>query len=533
MFKLTRRVDKEDVAQQISVYRRLLLVAGGVYLFWWFAIVWILPQAFNPFLSRFAVCAFIFLVWLLSFKSEKVRRHLPFLAFVSVWLITLHYYYLFYENGGDSNWIVGAYITVIAINLCLLSTGRLLSYSIFVLALSIAVAFALPHLEKSVFLPGIVTILIQANMGLHARLSVIKNLFDSNQRFQLLFHSTFDGLIVHDRGLILNVNESMGHISGFSPAELIGKSVFDILDPSERSLVQAKLSLDEVPPYETKGLRKDGRLIDVEVRAKSFLYDNKPAKLVAVQDISDRKKAETERIKALALVENLRVRDEFISIASHELKTPISSLKLQTQIIESDLREGGNEVDSQEKITEAISLFNRQIDRLTELVEAMLDIPRISAGKFTLEVGDVDLVGLAKKTISLMAAQNDNTGAPPMTLEAPAKVIVHGDRRRLEQVLENLLSNAIKYGDHNPITIKILDENSGTSLIVEDHGLGIAPEYLSRIFDRFERAISARNISGLGLGLYITRQIVEAHGGKLSVESELGRGSRFKVWFPH
>lgn len=521
-----------EYTRDIALYRRLLVIAGGVYLGWWLGIHLILPNAFNPLPSRLAVVTVIFAIWGLSFVSAWVRARVRLFLIASTWLITLHFYFLFYENGGDANWVIGSYITVIAINLCLLTAASLLSYSVYVTVLSALMAYLLPHLRDSIFLPGLLTILVQANMGLRARASIIRNLIASNERFQLLFHATFDGIIVHEGGKILTTNESMSQISGFSREELVGRSVLDILAPEERATVQVKLGQDEVIPYETHGLRKDGRITDVEVRAKNFQYDGRSVRLVTIQDISDRKKADRERVKALTAIENLRVRDEFISIASHELKTPISSLKLQTQMIERDLKHGVSDLDTPEKIADVMALFHRQIDRLTELVESMLDVSRISAGRFTLDLADVDLAELARQSVKLMSVHTLSTGAPPIEVRVPQSLVVKGDRRRLQQVIENMLSNSLKYGNRKPISVELRTDAAEAQLIFRDHGLGIAPEFLPRIFDRFERAISARNISGLGLGLYITRQIVESHGGTVSVTSDLGVGSVFTVHLP-
>lgn len=523
--------ENEQFIQELKTYRRILVLAGTVYLLWWFAVKLSLPQAYNPFLSRSLVVAIIFAFLGWTYVAAWAQNNIRLLVFASVWLITAHFYYLFYENGGDSNWIVGTYITVIAINLCFVHTPSLLAYSIFVAFLSSAVVVLIPSLRDSIFLPGLLTILLQANISLRTRQGIIKNLMESNERFQLLFHSTFDGILVHENGRILNVNESMTKISGFARHELIGKSVLDILDPSVHTSVSAKFSLDDIPPYQTKGLTKDGKIIEVEVRAKPFIYDRRPAKLVTVQDMRDRKKAEEEKIKSLTLAENIRVRDEFISIASHELKTPISSLRLQTQMLEKDLRRNVNLAGGAEEVEEAVQLFKRQIDRLTELVDSMLDVSRISAGRFIIEWDEVDLVKLSRQAIDLLSTQNSSTGAPPILLHAPTELKMQGDHRRLEQVLENLLSNAIKYGAGKQITVKIGSSSEEILIEVLDQGIGIEAHAIHKIFERFERAVSSRNISGLGLGLYITRQIVEAHGGHLSVESEPGRGSNFRVHF--
>lgn len=509
--------------KELSQYRKLLGYTGLVYFIWWFAVELLFPNAFNPFLSRLAVVLCVFAVFAASYVSAVVRNHLRILFIVSTWLVTLHYFYLFLGNQGDVNWIVGCYITIIALNLCFNSNAALLTYSVLVFVLSLIMVVLLPELRDSVFLPGVVTIILQANVSLRSRIGTIQNLRESNDRFQLLFNSTFEGVIVHDGQRTLDVNEALLKMLGFTREELIGRDSFEIIHPSERATSIEKMRSGDSTPTETKAVTKDNRVIDIEVRGKDFIYNKRPVRLVTIQNISDRKRAERDRVAALTLAENVRVRDDFISIASHELKTPLTTLQLQVKLIERDLRKDFSKIISPEKMHEVMHLFDRQISRLTELVETMLDVSRISAGRFVLSLQKVDLAVIVREMV----------GRLPVRIEGSESVIISGDQARLEQVVVNLLTNAQKYGAGNPITVRVHHGSTYAILEVEDQGIGIAPEYLDRIFNRFERAISARNITGFGLGLYITKQIVEAHGGRISVKSQLDKGSLFTVQLPN
>lgn len=502
-----------------------------MYFFWWFAVDFLLPGSFNPLRSRLFVCLVIFGILGLSYFSDKVRQSLRFLFVASCWLVTAHYFYLFHGNGGAMDWVVGSYITIIAINLALLSRFELMSYSAFVMGISGFLTWMLPGLNHSVFFPGMVTILIQANIGMRNRLELIKTLEASNRRFQLLFNSTFEGVFVHENGIIVNVNDALTRMFGFSRDEFIGRSILDILPPDEHDRALQGMRLENSEPYQSKGMTRSGTMIDVEFRAKNFLDGKRLARLVTVLDISDRKRVEREKIKTLAMKENVRIRDEFISIASHELRTPISTLKLQTQLIERDLKKSDERRISKESAQEFIALFHRQIDRLTELVEAMLDVSRISGGKLSLEVRQFDLSHLLRETVESLQLQADKS-AVFFQMDFPESLLIAADRRRIEQVVENVLTNALKYGDGKPVTIRVYSLNSQAVVEVEDQGIGIGEEYLDRIFERFERAISPRNISGLGLGLYIARQIARAHGGTITVKSKLGYGSTFTIKIP-
>jgi PAS domain S-box-containing protein len=229
--------------------------------------------------------------------------------------------------------------------------------------------------------------------------------------------------------------------------------------------------------------------------------------------------------------ESVRARDEFLSIASHELKTPLTSLKLQSQIRHRRLLKGEFSFFDEENLKKMFLMDERQIQRLTHLIEDMLDISRINTGKFDLQTEKFDLCILIGEVLESYSGQIAEKEVK-VNLSCEQELIGNWDRFKLEQVIINLLTNALRYGKKKPVEIRAFVCDDLACVIVEDQGLGIAPENQKRIFERFERAISANEISGLGLGLYIVRRIVEMHGGTVEVDSELGRGSRFTVRLP-
>ncbi|RKH61446.1 PAS domain S-box protein [Corallococcus llansteffanensis] len=223
--------------------------------------------------------------------------------------------------------------------------------------------------------------------------------------------------------------------------------------------------------------------------------------------------------------ESIRARDEFLSIASHELKTPLTSMKLRVQQLESVLT--ADRPLPTEKVSRMLEVFGSQLQRLSELVEHLLDVTRINEQRLDLHLESMDLVAVARGVASHLAEQLEKTGCE-FALVAPEPVWGRWDRLRMEQVMFNLLTNAMKYGAGRAIRMEVGLHEGKARLLVEDHGMGIPREAQDRIFERFERAAS-RNYGGLGLGLFITRQIVQAHGGSISVESTPGLGSRFVV----
>ncbi|MBI2894789.1 MAG: response regulator [Deltaproteobacteria bacterium] len=235
--------------------------------------------------------------------------------------------------------------------------------------------------------------------------------------------------------------------------------------------------------------------------------------------------------KALGEAEEaLRVRDEFLSIASHELKTPLSALVLHLESLLKVLRARPDEGESAwiaGKIAKAI----RSAGRVSTLIDTLLDVSRIATGRLELSLETLDLGPLVREVAERFAEEAHLAGCA-LRVDAAAGVIGEWDRLRVEQVLSNLLSNAVKYGPGRPIDVALEADGAVARLSVRDRGIGISPEDVARVFERFERAVSARHFGGLGLGLYITRQIVEAHGGHVHVDSTPSEGSTFIVELP-
>ena len=228
--------------------------------------------------------------------------------------------------------------------------------------------------------------------------------------------------------------------------------------------------------------------------------------------------------------EAIRMRDEFLSIASHELNTPLTPLQLHLQRLQRVMSDSSGEHVSSAQVSQVVDVAQRQTRRLARLVHELLDISRIRLGRLELNLEEQDLAEVARDVVARTCTELGPTDSV-LTVQAEQPVIGQWDRSRLEQVLGNLLTNAIRYGQGKPVEVTVRAEEDTACLMVRDRGIGIPPEHLQRIFERFERAAS-RNYGGLGLGLYIVRQIVESHGGTISVESEPGRGSLFTVKLP-
>lgn len=230
-----------------------------------------------------------------------------------------------------------------------------------------------------------------------------------------------------------------------------------------------------------------------------------------------------------ATQEAVRMRDEFLAVASHELRTPMTSLGLSLQSL---LRATRSEKPTDRKATEDLLLRAcRQNDRMNRLIEELLDVSRFDAGRISLAPVEVELGALVRDVVVQFEFDLQRSQCP-LQIRGDAAVVGVWDRSRLEQVVTNLLANAIKFGAGKPITIIISKEAGSARLAVTDQGIGIAPDQQARIFERFGRAVSVRHYGGLGLGLYICRRIAEAHGGSIRVESGQSVGSTFVLELP-
>ncbi len=224
-------------------------------------------------------------------------------------------------------------------------------------------------------------------------------------------------------------------------------------------------------------------------------------------------------------------REDFLTIASHELRTPITLLHMNLQRLERTVRKTFPNQSSSE-VLDSIKSSKEASMHLVSLVDSLLDISNVRSGNLNLHCKPFDLCDLIRQVVHGFKEFADQHQTAFSVKLPDGELMGDWDRDRIEQVLYNLISNAIKYGDKREITIRAFEAGMDVCFSVQDQGLGIAPEMQLKVFDRFERAISYSNISGLGLGLYISRQIVEAHRGKISVESALHQGSCFTVILP-
>jgi PAS domain S-box-containing protein len=338
--------------------------------------------------------------------------------------------------------------------------------------------------------------------------------------------STADGIVVVDHSGRMVVHNKRFWSMWSIPPELMESAVDErLIAFTERQLVNPagfRSRLDEIVGTPELEIRDEMELLDGRIFERysgpQWAGDRIIGRVWCFRDVTAQRRAERD------LARSVRVRDEFISVASHELFTPITSLALTIRGLSES--QAANEIR-----TRLLRSAERQISRLSRLVGELLDVTRIDLGRLSLNLEEVDLCDVARETVERLMPELERDHVR-VELDAPSGVVGRWDRSRLEQVVTNLVANAIKFGRGEPIAIEVRGDGTTATLAVSDKGIGIDADRLSLIFERFQRGVSSRHFAGLGLGLFIGRQIVEAHGGGIDVSSQPGVGSRFRIQLP-
>ncbi|MBZ4332385.1 PAS domain S-box protein [Corallococcus interemptor] len=348
-------------------------------------------------------------------------------------------------------------------------------------------------------------------------------------RFKTTLDATLDCVLMFtpDSLTLAYANAGAAKQLASSVEELVGLSVLEVesaFDETGFRKLLAPLMSGTLPSqtYSTNHRRRDGSEVPVEVVLQYVAEGDGPGRFISVaRDITERQRAET----ALRLASEAK--DAFLAAASHELRTPLAAAKGHAHL--ALLKLGGQTEAGPGK---SLQIINRQIDRMAKLVEDLLDISRLQAGRLSLELEPFDLSQLVLETRDRMAVLSQTH---ELKVEAPEHLEGTWDRGRLDQVLTNLLSNAIRYSpEGGQVLVRLVAEgDSGVHLSVKDQGVGIPSEKQRLIFERFGRAHGSK-YGGLGLGLTISQGIVEQHGGRIWAESTgtAGQGSTFNVWLP-
>ena len=358
----------------------------------------------------------------------------------------------------------------------------------------------------------------------------------SDLLFSAIVDSSEDAICSKNlQSIVMSWNKGAERIFGYSEKEMVGESIVKLLPPDrpdEEKKILARLHKGErVEHYETKRLRKDGKIIDVSLTISPIRNDEGVivgASKIA-RDITEQKEALRKLAEAHEALKHAdRMKAEFLATLSHELRTPLNAILGWVQI----LKDGATAED----LAEGVPIIERNVRVQSQLIEDLLDMSRIEAGKISLDIQRVDLVSVVIAGIETVRAAADGKEIRLTSTFASVDGTVMGDKDRLQQIVWNLLANAVKFTPKNGhVHVMIERANSHVEISVTDSGQGISPEFLGQVFDRFRQADSSttRRHGGLGLGLSIVKNLTELHGGTVRVTSPgVGLGSTFTVTLP-
>jgi PAS domain S-box-containing protein len=331
------------------------------------------------------------------------------------------------------------------------------------------------------------------------------------------------------------VNPRWLELAGLSAEEAAGKGWARALHPQDRERVFREwyeaASTERAFESRYRFQTPEGRVSWLQGTAVPLRDDTGTVigYLGTVTDVTERQKAESERERLLSgLQQAVRQRDDFLSIAAHELRTPLTTLGIYVEMLKRVPARGADPPGAWAR--GKLEKVERQVAKLEDLIRTLLDVSRITQGRLEIHREEMDLSELARDLAYRFSEEAAEAGC---VLQLAAGEAVRGrwDRIRLDQVLTNVLTNAIKYGRGKPIDIEVRGGDVAHVLIV-DRGIGIRPADRARVFERFERAVSSRHYGGLGLGLWIARQIVDAHEGTIAVDETPGGGATFSIALP-
>lgn len=370
-----------------------------------------------------------------------------------------------------------------------------------------------------------------------------EQLREREEQFRGILHNTSSVIYLLDTNdRFIHVNRCFAELFGVNVAEIIGCSIFEVLPQEVAAALKDRhrqvITAHAAGEFEEVFVHPAGTRTYTSIKTPLFDERGRPRGILGVStDITARKQAEDERNELLLREREarmtaetaLQLRDDFLAVAAHELKTPVTGLRINAQLILRRLQKGEDQLPPW--FGERLNIIDQQSDRLTRLIGQLLNVSRLDQDKLLVERKPHDVTVLVEQLVS--AAQSRTT-RHTLVLAADANLLAEIEPEGIEQVASNLIDNAIKYSpDGCQIDIDMhRTSDDYISLSVRDRGLGIPPEKRDAIFDRFYQAHATDHRSGLGLGLYISKQIIEAHDGKITAEFPPDGGTRFEVTLP-
>jgi PAS domain S-box-containing protein len=358
---------------------------------------------------------------------------------------------------------------------------------------------------------------------------------ESEERYRSLFEASFEGLALHENGKILEANQTLADMFRMSREELVGSPILDMLAKnSGEDVLFFSPEGGDPAAREAMAVRSDGSSFPVESISKPYLFQGRHVQVTGVRDITERKEMEKAREKTRELesrnrrlVEVDRMRTRFLNVASHELNTPITPLRMQVHLLKT---QGLGDLNDRQ--LNAVRILERNLVRLSVLVKDILDVSKIEAGRLRLRLSQAEIIQIIEDTVDTFDQVANDRGVR-LFKRIEGETWLHVDSDRIVQVVTNLLSNALKFTNEGGRVIVEAKERPGALLVcVQDDGIGLTPDQAERLFRPFEQAHDMMEMTeaGSGLGLYISKGIIEAHGGQMGIDCA-GAGKGVRVWF--
>jgi len=381
-----------------------------------------------------------------------------------------------------------------------------------------------------------------------------ERLRESEERFRLLSEAAVEGVVIHDNGIIIDANRRLCEMFGYELGELLGANIFDLPAPEYLDTIMDHVRSGSTARYEVEGRRKDGSTFVAEITGRPMLYRGRPVRVATMHDVTERKRAEenarrlaaeesrraaaeeSQRRTAALAEENARLfheaqhatraRDEMLGVVAHDLRNPLNTIVMGASTMLELLPE------SLPLLRNHAQIVRRAADRMNRLIQDLLDVRRIESGRLAIDPRPVTVALLVDETLEMLRPLAASASLELCTDLAPELPRVRADSGRILQVFSNLVGNAIKFTPPGGrITIGATCLEDEVRFDIADTGPGIPAEQLPHVFGQFWQGLRGDR-RGIGLGLAIAKGIVEAHGGRIWVESQVGEGSRFYFTLP-
>lgn len=531
----------QAVEGDVRRLRVLAASAGGLYLLWWATVEVLLPGSFNPLPSRLAVVALGGVIIAASYRSSWAERHLSSLFAIWLCVLVAHYSYLLVGNHGTSAWWIGAFITLAAASICPQTRHQVAAFSLFALGCFTVAAVLEGQIGHAIYLPGLATILLLANIAKHNQLVALEATQQAEEaqrakraadehRLQLaaIVESSGDAIVAIDlKGLVASWNGGAERLLGYAAREVVGQPVSLLLPPGENAgdaSIAEPLSREQaMEPIEIVRRRKDGRLVELSATCSPIVHSD--GALVGVsmvaRDISERKRAEAELRRAREAAEAAnRELEAFSYSVAHDLRAPLRRIDGFNVAL---LEDCGAALDDTGR--DYLRRAQDSVQDMRRLIDGLLELARVT--RVGLRSQPVDLSELARAT-----ARHLKEIEPDRSVEFVIRdgFNEEGDRALLGAALQNLLGNAWKFTRQKRdarIEFGSDIEQGKNVYFVRDNGAGFDMRHAKRLFGAFQRLHSQDQFEGTGIGLATVQRIVQRHGGRVWAEAVVGEGACF------